>query len=779
MRAGAVWVVALLCAGPFALAGVNAPVVGVLAEPLTSMGAAVVEGSVFLAGGANGSVYSGGVWRFEPGSGSVSRVGTLPAVEGALDGGRIAGATFALGGKVYVAGGVVRRAQSASDPVSIRALAQIVEFDPATNATRVLGDVLPSARYGMGVAVVEGRAFLFGGSAVGGADPGRDVLRFDPTQPEGARVSLVASLPAALRDTRAVAVDEGVLLVGGTASGSGEWACPANDGRVPVSCPTRNVALFVPATGATRVIAQLPVGVQGAEVGRLSAGVFVVGGAGENLAVVNASRIDVAAARVVPAPPVENVTQLAATAVVDDVLYLFGGRVRALLAPLPWIRAYDGAESIPGPALGLVARPEGTSMRVSWLPPAGAANATYTLERVAADGATTRVYVGNATSALDPPPAGAPIRYRLAVGAGRLHVSLAETRAVAGAAPPPAVEDLLAWSAEGRVHLLWSAPSEASAILVYRDGALVGTLQGNATSYHDGALGSVYHVRALVGDREGEPGAGIVARALAAPVGLAASLAPREERTSYDLRVVWDASGWAAHELLLGDAPDALALEARVDGGAWLVPRVAPGADVWVSARRVAGELVGPAAPALRVRAPAAPAAPAWVFANGSDEGIVLAWEDAAPAGATYTLWRTGADGAEVVLAENVTDARHLDASAESGVLYVYRVTSEGELRSAFSREARATRDAAPQQEEPRVLATPSPSASAVPEHPSSPPPSAPPAPATGAPTAASPTPGAPASPLTSQETPAPGLAGLLVSTLIAGIASRRALRRL
>ena len=79
-----------------------------------------------------------------------------------------AAATLGMNGKIYVFGG-----RNTANPID-----DILEFDPDQNTIRKMAIKLPSARYGMGCAVVGDKIYLFGGSE--GTNYLTDILVFDP-----------------------------------------------------------------------------------------------------------------------------------------------------------------------------------------------------------------------------------------------------------------------------------------------------------------------------------------------------------------------------------------------------------------------------------------------------------------------------------------------------------------------------------------------------------------------------------------------------------------------
>jgi hypothetical protein len=159
-----------------------------LDEPLSDLGAATVRGRTYLVGGYTGSKYASAVLRVEA-SNRTKTVARLPV------GLRYAGVA-ALGGKIYVAGGITPAGESRA----------VYVFDPAYGTVQQLAS-LPAPEAHAALAALDGQLYLVGG---------RSVLRIDPSN---GSVLRAATLPQSLTDPNAVTLGGRIVVLGGGTDG--------------------------------------------------------------------------------------------------------------------------------------------------------------------------------------------------------------------------------------------------------------------------------------------------------------------------------------------------------------------------------------------------------------------------------------------------------------------------------------------------------------------------------------------------------------------------------
>lgn len=159
---------------------------GSLGEPLSDLGAASVNGTAYLVGGYTGSRYATAVLRFRPGRAPLVVV-RLPV------GLRYAGVA-ALGGKLYVAGGL-----ATSGPTRA-----VFEVDPVARTVRQVA-TLPRPLAHAALVRLGSRLLLVGGGS-------RRILAIDP---KAGTVFIAGTLPRALADPAAVSQSGRVLVLGG------------------------------------------------------------------------------------------------------------------------------------------------------------------------------------------------------------------------------------------------------------------------------------------------------------------------------------------------------------------------------------------------------------------------------------------------------------------------------------------------------------------------------------------------------------------------------------
>jgi hypothetical protein len=167
---------------------------GTLGEPLSDLGAAIVNRTAYLVGGYTGSRYATAVLRVR---------GTHLAVAARLPVGVRYAGVAAIGHTMYVAGGLTTSGETRT----------IDAVDPSTGSVRPLGR-LPRAIAHAPLVAAGGMLYLIGGQAANGAAL-RTILRIDPST--GA-VSVRGKLPQALADAAAVVVGPNVIVLGGAAA---------------------------------------------------------------------------------------------------------------------------------------------------------------------------------------------------------------------------------------------------------------------------------------------------------------------------------------------------------------------------------------------------------------------------------------------------------------------------------------------------------------------------------------------------------------------------------
>ena len=162
---------------------------GSIGEPLSDLGAAVVNGKAYLVGGYTGSQFATAILRF-PGFHAVAR---LP------QGLRYAGVT-AFEGRIYVAGGLTTNGESRA----------VYVVDPTARQVRQIA-VLPHAVAHAALAAAGGELYLIGGTTDAGTTLA-SVVRIDPRTGHSAHVG---ELPRPLADASAVTLGGSIYVLGG------------------------------------------------------------------------------------------------------------------------------------------------------------------------------------------------------------------------------------------------------------------------------------------------------------------------------------------------------------------------------------------------------------------------------------------------------------------------------------------------------------------------------------------------------------------------------------
>lgn len=202
---------------------------GTLPAPLVGASGAEIAGKAYLIGGrGNDGTLSDAIYAYDPATQTTTRVGTFPTPLTANQPGIYSTAAATLHGRAYILGGAYyeyAQLQPPPQPPSTvpRSSDEIVVFDPTTGTASSLPDRLPTGLWGAAAIAHDGVIDLFGGFTFDVAQPGsigrhNSIIRFDPTQPPGLRVTtLAATLPYRVQDAAAARVDGVGYLLGGLA----------------------------------------------------------------------------------------------------------------------------------------------------------------------------------------------------------------------------------------------------------------------------------------------------------------------------------------------------------------------------------------------------------------------------------------------------------------------------------------------------------------------------------------------------------------------------------
>jgi hypothetical protein len=158
-----------------------------LPEPLSSFGAAVADGWLYVYGGHTGTEHEHSAanlsnhFRRLPLSGDTRQWQELP-MQTPLQG----LALVAHGGKVYRIGGMNARNATPDDEEQLHSSAEFAEFDPSTGQWTALAP-LPAPRSSHNAVVIGSRLYIVGGWALSGSSPGewqRSALVYDFAEPQ-------------------------------------------------------------------------------------------------------------------------------------------------------------------------------------------------------------------------------------------------------------------------------------------------------------------------------------------------------------------------------------------------------------------------------------------------------------------------------------------------------------------------------------------------------------------------------------------------------------------
>lgn len=232
------------------------------------------------------------ILAYDPGTGTVSRIGSLvvPVHDAA--------GTVLGGGALIVGGG---------NSVPVRAV-QLVD---STGTARLVGQ-LPSARADLGAAAFGGSALVIGGAASGVLD--REIL----VTVDGARFQVLGKLLAGVRYAAITEAGGQIYVIGGVGA--------AGD--------TEDIRVVDPVTGAVRLLGRLPAPLSHATALVLGGRILVVGGrtAGKPQDAIWQIDSETGAADLVGHLP-EAVSDVAG-AVIDETAYLIGGETTTQVATM-------------------------------------------------------------------------------------------------------------------------------------------------------------------------------------------------------------------------------------------------------------------------------------------------------------------------------------------------------------------------------------------------------------------------------------------------------------
>jgi len=254
--------------------------------------------TIFVTGGLTTTgATSGGIIKVDPGSGIVSRAGTLAFPVHDAGGAVEHGAAFIFGGGRVAPGAIVERVS-------------------ALGVGRAVG-ALPAARADLAAVSIDGEMMI-----VGGGTPARADVRVLGTT-DGVHFRTVAKLIVGVRYPAVAVVDGTVYVVGGST--------PAGDSRVIQSVDPR--------TGIVRIVGHLAVGLSHAAALVVGSAFLIAGGRTAGRAMDALWRFDPATARLTRIGRLPYAVSDAAVAVVDGVGYLIGGEDRRPLASIIVIEA--------------------------------------------------------------------------------------------------------------------------------------------------------------------------------------------------------------------------------------------------------------------------------------------------------------------------------------------------------------------------------------------------------------------------------------------------------
>jgi N-acetylneuraminic acid mutarotase len=184
---------------------------------LNHMQVAAHDGKLYVAGGyLDGEDPTNAFWEYDPQSDEWTKLPSLPRVTAA-------GATVALGDKLYVASGAAQTFGT-SGPVPPYEDLQIYDFETGKWS---LGPNVPEPRHHVSGAALDGRVYVAGGR--GEAD--HSLTTFDRYDPATEEWETLADLPMGVASPGLVAVQDRLVIVGGEDQDNweegGGWVTPS------------------------------------------------------------------------------------------------------------------------------------------------------------------------------------------------------------------------------------------------------------------------------------------------------------------------------------------------------------------------------------------------------------------------------------------------------------------------------------------------------------------------------------------------------------------------
>jgi N-acetylneuraminic acid mutarotase len=166
-----------------------------LPEPRHHLGAAELDGMIYVVGGYAGAAASGAAWVYDPAAGAWSAIASLPRPQAAH-------ALVALEGRLYLIGG----------STSISGVPQpVYVYDPSLDSWETLGAPLPTGREHLAAVAAQGKIFAIGGRVSAGLNlPTLEI--YDPAVGSWTQGP---DLPVATSGMTAAVLDSQIHVVGG------------------------------------------------------------------------------------------------------------------------------------------------------------------------------------------------------------------------------------------------------------------------------------------------------------------------------------------------------------------------------------------------------------------------------------------------------------------------------------------------------------------------------------------------------------------------------------
>lgn len=720
-----------------------------LPAPMLNMATVWTGRYVYLFGGRDGDGYRDEILRYDPSTGTTVEVGKLPASSRGPAARQTAVAVWS-GSKAYIIGGAVL---AAGVPTSI---ADIVEFDPATNAAQNVQTGVPPQPalleepvLGASALWIDGRVWIFGGlklvitgtastSTISWQDT---VTVFDPTPDLGANPITVSEhrLPYPAQDMAAVLRDGKVLLMGGYAN----LTHPAGGFEIK---QVSSIVEFDPSRETSRVLdLNLPRRLQWAAAGILDETIYLLGGREARAKADGNDELSTSEAIVAWPPgraPYEHPLTLpipryaAGVAQTGESIILLGGRDSTLGQNNPGMSSvyvFTGARGPPtAPQDAKVVQDR--RINITWSPPAYDGDAGidgYRVERRTADGtvavlarlpATARVLTDRDA------PASGDVVYRIIAFNAQGDGPAAAVAAKLGPRPPDAPLRTSAYGGNGEVLLRWTPAATAAEAPV--TGYTVQRRIGNATTtfetvdetYLDAGLTNgvehTYHVLAENRFGVSEPSPPVVVRPRDAParVGEVAT-----EDTGADVRLTWAAvPGATWYEVLRGTDEVGLVRIANVTSTSAVDASVENGVSYWYAVRAgndSGGGLPSDAVPVARLTPPTEPYG---LDALVARDFVRLQWRPPNATGGVdaddlrYVVRRAREGEVAVAVANDLATTVHTDRTVDTGSVYVYTVQAENLKGLGATSAPLAVATGSDENEPPRAALTAKPAGTAA-----------------------------------------------------------------